>query len=57
MTDERTIAFVDLAGFNALTEVHGDHATVDLLDVFGRSAATRSRRAAPSSSSPSETPS
>ena len=34
MTDERTIGFVDLAGFTALTEVHGDHAAVDLLDVF-----------------------
>ncbi len=38
MTDERTIAFVDLAGFTALTEVHGDHAAVDLLDVFNRTA-------------------
>jgi class 3 adenylate cyclase/YHS domain-containing protein len=34
MTDERTIGFVDLAGFTALTEIHGDHAAVDLLDVF-----------------------
>jgi adenylate cyclase len=31
---ERTIAFVDLAGFTALTEVHGDAAAVDLLDAF-----------------------
>ena len=34
MTDDRTIAFVDLAGFTALTEVHGDAAAVDLLDTF-----------------------
>lgn len=32
MTTERTIAFVDLAGFTALTEIHGDHAAVDLVD-------------------------
>lgn len=34
MTVERTIAFVDLAGFTALTDVHGDHAAVDLVDAF-----------------------
>ena len=35
---ERTIAFVDLAGFTALTEVHGDDAAVDLIDTFTASA-------------------
>jgi adenylate cyclase len=35
---DRTIAFVDLAGFTALTEVHGDDAAVDLLDTFTASA-------------------
>ena len=39
MTTERTIAFVDLAGFTALTEVHGDHAAVDIVDDFTRIAA------------------
>ena len=34
MTTERTIAFVDLAGFTALTDVHGDHAAVDVIDDF-----------------------
>ena len=34
MTGERTIAFVDLAGFTALTDVHGDRAAVDLVDDF-----------------------
>lgn len=34
MTVERTMAFVDLAGFTALTEVHGDDAAVDLIDAF-----------------------
>lgn len=34
MTEERTIAFVDLAGFTALTEVHGDTAAVELIDAF-----------------------
>jgi adenylate cyclase len=34
MTIERTIAFVDLAGFTALTEVHGDEAAVDLIEDF-----------------------
>lgn len=34
MTTERTIAFVDLAGFTALTDVHGDNAAVDLVDEF-----------------------
>ena len=34
MTETRTIAFVDLAGFTALTEVHGDDAAVDLLETF-----------------------
>lgn len=31
---ERTFAFVDLAGFTALTEVHGDDEAVRLLDRF-----------------------
>ena len=34
MTAERTVAFVDLAGFTALTAVHGDHAAVDVIDEF-----------------------
>lgn len=34
MTTERTIAFVDLAGFTALTDVHGDEAAADLVDDF-----------------------
>ena len=34
MSDERTIAFIDLAGFTALTDVHGDQAAVDLVDTF-----------------------
>ena len=34
MTVERTIAFVDLAGFTALTDAHGDEAAADLVDVF-----------------------
>lgn len=29
-----TIGFVDLAGFTALTEVHGDQLAVDMLDAF-----------------------
>lgn len=29
-----TFAFVDLAGFTALTEVHGDHDAADLIDDF-----------------------
>src|SRR6476620_7140612 len=33
MTD-RTFAFVDLAGFTALTEVHGDDAAVAMLSRF-----------------------
>jgi class 3 adenylate cyclase len=35
---ERTIAFVDLAGFTALTEAHGDDIAVDLLDTFAAAA-------------------
>src|SRR5262245_1787887 len=31
---ERTICFVDLAGFTALTDAHGDHEAVALLDRF-----------------------
>ena len=31
---EGTIAFVDLAGFTALTEAHGDRAAMDLIDSF-----------------------
>lgn len=34
MTTQRTVAFVDLAGFTALTEVHGDGAAVDLIDAL-----------------------
>lgn len=34
MTVDRTIAFVDLAGFTALTDVHGDEAAVDLVEGF-----------------------
>lgn len=30
----RTFAFVDLAGFTALTEVHGDEAAVDVVGAF-----------------------
>lgn len=37
---ERTIAFVDLAGFTALTDVHGDDAAVELIDVFAAAADT-----------------
>src|SRR5262249_57730431 len=33
-TVERTFSFVDLAGFAALTEAHGDLDAVDLLDRF-----------------------
>lgn len=32
--DERTFGFIDLAGFTALTEVHGDEEAVGLLDRF-----------------------
>ncbi len=38
MAVERTIVFVDLAGFTALTEAHGDDAAVDLLDTFAAAA-------------------
>jgi len=31
---DRTVVFVDLAGFTALTEVHGDREAVDLVDRF-----------------------
>jgi adenylate cyclase len=34
VTVDRTIAFVDLAGFTALTDVHGDEAAVDLVEGF-----------------------
>lgn len=34
MTTERTIAFVDLAGFTALTDVHGEDAAVDVVHRF-----------------------
>lgn len=34
MTVERTIAFVDLAGFTALTDAHGDDAAADLIESF-----------------------
>ncbi len=39
MTTERTIAFVDLAGFTALTETHGDRTAVDLIDTYTAMAA------------------
>lgn len=45
MTPERTIAFVDLAGFTALTDVHGDNAAVDLVDNFTTIAAAACGRA------------
>lgn len=32
---EATFCFVDLAGFTALTETHGDHAAADLIARFG----------------------
>lgn len=32
---EATFCFVDLAGFTALTEAHGDHAAADLIACFG----------------------
>ena len=38
MTTERTVAFVDLAGFTALTDVHGDQAALDLVDGFTETA-------------------
>lgn len=34
MTVERTFAFVDLAGFTALTETHGDVSAADLVHAF-----------------------
>ncbi|HEY8544277.1 MAG TPA: adenylate/guanylate cyclase domain-containing protein [Acidimicrobiales bacterium] len=43
MNTQRTIAFVDLAGFTALTEVHGDDTALDLVDTLtaaARNAAT-----------------
>jgi len=43
MTTERTIAFVDLAGFTALTDVHGDDAAIDLVDDFTALAADACR--------------
>ncbi len=39
MTTQRTIAFVDLAGFTALTDAHGDEAAVDLVEDFTQIAA------------------
>ena len=36
MSTDRTIAFVDLAGFTALTEAHGDQVAVDLIETFTR---------------------
>jgi adenylate cyclase len=35
-TREATFGFVDLAGFTALTEAHGDVQAVEMLDRFGR---------------------
>jgi adenylate cyclase len=43
MSAERTIAFVDLAGFTALTDVHGDDAAVELVEDFSHVAATAAR--------------
>lgn len=43
--DERTIGFIDLAGFTALTEAHGDQAALDLVDEFARQAADAVTRA------------
>lgn len=40
MTTDRSIAFVDLAGFTALTETHGDQAAVALIDTYTAMAAT-----------------
>lgn len=34
-TIEATFCFVDIAGYTALTETHGEHAAADLLDEFG----------------------
>jgi hypothetical protein len=34
VSDDRTIAFVDLARYSAPTEAHGDPASLDLLDKF-----------------------
>jgi class 3 adenylate cyclase/YHS domain-containing protein len=45
MTTERTIAFVDLAGFTALTEVHGDGAALDLIDALTDAARDACRKA------------
>lgn len=45
MTTERTVAFVDLAGFTALTVVHGDGAAVDLIDALTNAAVDACRTA------------
>jgi len=34
-TIEATFCFVDIAGYKALTDTHGEHAAADLLDEFG----------------------
>jgi len=34
-TIEATFCFVDIAGYTALTDTHGEHAAADLLDEFG----------------------
>ena len=39
-TIDRTVVFVDLAGFTALTDAHGDEAAVDLVDAFEDTART-----------------
>lgn len=39
MTFERTIAFVDLAGFTALTDAHGDDAALEVVDTLSALAA------------------
>lgn len=43
--DGRTIAFIDLAGFTALTEAHGDHAALEMVDDFARHSAEAVTRA------------
>ena len=34
-TIEATFCFVDIAGYTALTDTHGEHAAADLVDEFG----------------------
>lgn len=46
MTTDRTLAFVDPAGFTALTDAHGDQAAIDLVDAFAAPAADPDRHLA-----------